>query len=375
MRYLVVLLVLLGLLVNFTQAPIAEAAASKKVVKVVVKKAAPKKVVVTKTVKGKKGTKTVKGTATVQNIFYSLASLIPCTGPDGKNFKTTKTDCDAINAFWNSHKPSTPSNSNSNNSGNNNSNNNSSNSNNNSNNNSNPAPTATAIPTPTPTAIPTPTPVVATISSASIIPCTSTSCEWYTTVIVNGSNFDQTTRVTVSDGIHTYGETTSSNYSPKDAQLVGGNGTTKIITDFYNLPTCTTYDVVLSTGAIQKAVFSTRCGSAQSMSPAIISDTYGQIDISVFINGAHTDYVVDRARIKIKDAATGQLLAQGLSNQGYFIAPLVPANRQLDITMVQPTDYVTQYCGDKWSVYLPANSTRGQTMRLRSLGSTPCERP
>jgi len=247
MRNLIVLTVLSAIMLATFQAPVVSAAPSKhaKNVQSTVQKSSKK--APAKKIAPKKVAKKVKGKPSAKPLAYSLATLIGCIGPDGKNFKATQKDCDAIHSFWSKNKPTSPSN----NSGSNNSGSSNHNSNNpNSSNKNSAAPVAT------------PTPPVASIASISVVPCTSSSCQWYTTVIVNGSNFTQDMRVELNDGTRTYSENTTFNY-PKDAQIVGGNGSTQIITDFYYLPTCQTYSVKVYTSdgfnLIQPSAFSTIC--------------------------------------------------------------------------------------------------------------------
>jgi len=122
--------------------------------------------------------------------------------PDGKTIKAKKVDCDAVTAFWNKHKPSSPSNisgggSNNNNGG---SNNNSNNGNNN------------------PPAIGTPT-----ITSVTVMPCGSSSCHGITTIKVSGTGFTASTRLElIGSGVV--------------GSYMGGDYSTYLLTDFVNLP-------------------------------------------------------------------------------------------------------------------------------------------
>lgn len=173
-----------------------------------------------------------------------LPTLITCFGPDGKTARSTRKDCDNLLTFWKNHPPAA-------NAGN--SNNNSGSNSSSSNTTPTPTPTVTATPTPTPTPTVDPTPTLSptpiplpnpTITSVVIAPCTSSSCAHITTVIVTGTNFTPGARVELikkSNG-SIYNENTTLKNNP-DAKYVGGNGSTQIITDFYNLPRCYTYAV------------------------------------------------------------------------------------------------------------------------------------
>lgn len=202
MKKAIVFLLVAALFASIASIPVS--AATKKPVK----KVAPKKV--TKVVKKKTFAKTAKNVLGANT--FSLFSLVTCNMPDGKTIKVPKKDCDAVTAFWNSIKPSNPSSGGSNNGGGNSGG--SSSSNNSSNNNSGPH---------------------THITSAEVLPCGSSSCGNITTVKVAGVHFSNESRIELIKNGITYSEKTSLNYSP-DASLVGGNGSTEIIMDFYNLP-------------------------------------------------------------------------------------------------------------------------------------------
>ncbi len=114
-----------------------------------------------------------------------------------------------------------------------------------------PTPQSTATPTPTqtptPTATPTPTPSVG-ITSVTVRFCSeNSSCNgWLTIVDVNGYGFATDSRVTLKiSGVESY-------YS---GSYTGGNGSTRILTDFYFLPHCTYFDVKVagSSGIVTSA--------------------------------------------------------------------------------------------------------------------------
>lgn len=185
----------------------------------------------------------------IQKFFFShgFKNYIACVGPDGKTSYAPKADCDAVIAFWKNHRPSNPSS------------NTPSNSNTGSSNNGSSSNTQSSNPSVTVT--PTPTEATNPISIISVVPalCTSSSCKgWLTTLIVTGKNFSSTSRVSlIAKGI-TYSE------AAKDAQYTGGDGKTEIITDFYNLPSCTAYDVQVDDsqnplGSTLVAGFSSAC--------------------------------------------------------------------------------------------------------------------
>ena len=98
-------------------------------------------------------------------------------------------------------------------------------------------PTKTPTPTVTPTATPTPT-VLPTVSNVTLKECTSTSCTATSTVEVNGTGFTANARAKIVSG------TTELSVENAKAQLVGGNGTTQIIMDFYGAPSGI-YDLVV----------------------------------------------------------------------------------------------------------------------------------
>lgn len=76
------------------------------------------------------------------------------------------------------------------------------------------------------------------ITSVYVPPCSSPSCGGITTVIVDGANFTPSARIALVNGRTVYQE-------PYNAAYVGGDGSTEIITDFYNLPGCKTLDLKL----------------------------------------------------------------------------------------------------------------------------------
>lgn len=184
----------------------------KKIVKKSVTKKSPKKVV-----PKKKTTKKVLGLATY--IFNPIAGFVSCDMPDGKTIRVPKKDCDAVKAFWGSIKHSNPTAGNSSGGG--------SNSSSNNNSNNNPAST---IPTPS-------------VTSVTVLPCTSASCNFITTIIVDGVGFTSNTRVAIiglPDGVH-----------------IGGNSSTQIITDFYNVAPGTYNLKIYSTnGDTQEVIYS-----------------------------------------------------------------------------------------------------------------------
>jgi hypothetical protein len=113
-----------------------------------------------------------------------------------------------------------------------------------------PTPTPTRTPTPTntpiPTRTPTPTPITnpLTITSAITHYCTEgSSCPYLTNLEVNGTGFAPDSRVSLkrigTESIY-YG------------RYVGGNGSTKILTDFYYLSNCAQFSVTVygSTGTL-----------------------------------------------------------------------------------------------------------------------------
>lgn len=174
-----------------------------------------------------------------------IAQQISCIGPDGKAASASQADCDNLWNFWNSQPKHT---------GNSASPSNNSSSNNSSSNSSTPTPTPTTQPTsevtatPTLTITPTPTeaseeePILPIITDVNILDCTSPSCGGISTLVINGTDFTADTVVYLFDinavDFTFFGEDTG------DAVRVGGDGVTKIITDFYNLP-CSEYIVVL----------------------------------------------------------------------------------------------------------------------------------
>lgn len=106
---------------------------------------------------------------------------------------------------------------------------------------STPTPTPSATPTPNPTNTPTPTPTPATVSITNVIvhECTpGSSCYgWLTDVEVQGSGFANDSRVRLFEVI------AGSPMFP--GKYIGGDGSTKIYTDFTNLPHCQHYDVTV----------------------------------------------------------------------------------------------------------------------------------
>ncbi|HVZ12375.1 MAG TPA: hypothetical protein VG965_05075 [Patescibacteria group bacterium] len=193
------------LLTYFIAVPVVFSHVSAKAPKkpVVVKKVQPKKVV-----PPKKKVLGAKVNQIISFFFNPANSIVSCSMPDGKTIRVPKKDCDAVTAFWNSHKPSNPgSGGGSSSGGGGNSGGGNNNGGGNNDNSNKPKPTVTAV---------------------IVHPCTSSSCNFITNIEVDGSGFTQNTRVELVPSI-------GGNY-------VGGDFSTKILTDFYNLKKGT-YDV------------------------------------------------------------------------------------------------------------------------------------
>lgn len=173
-----------------------------------------------KTVNKKTPKKNVFGLNVKNNKFYSFVpfGFVDCDMPDGKIIKAPKKVCDDVKNFWASVKPH-----NNHNHSNGGGSSNSGSNNNNNNNHHNPQPTPQV-----------------SISSVNVLPCTSASCGFMSTVEVNGSHFISGGYVELVSGGTVVSKNTSVNFS-LDAQTVFENGS-QIITDFYHLP-CGTYDV------------------------------------------------------------------------------------------------------------------------------------
>lgn len=211
MRKAIVFLLVAALSISVLSTP--AIAASKKPAKT----PAAKKV--TKIVKKKTPAKPAKKVLGAKTTYVpTLFSIIACNMPDGKIIKVPKKDCDAVTAFWNSIKPNNPPAPSSNNGGGSSSNN----SNNNSSNNSNSNSQSNHVP-------------ATYVSGAVLLPCGSSSCGNISTIKVTGANFLPNTKIELLRNGITYSENTSVNNAP-DAMLTGGNGTTEVIMDFYNLP-------------------------------------------------------------------------------------------------------------------------------------------
>ena len=152
-----------------------------------------------------------------------LSRLIACIGPDGNTAQASQTDCDNLWQFWNSHPPAGyggdgGSSGSSGSSG------------------------GSSSPSPSPESSPEPL-ADPEIDDAWVYQCDSESCWNITTVEVEGSNFDDNARLEVvgqGDGLG-YNEDTSYVADP-DAVLTGSDGSSYLLTDFYNLP-CQMYDV------------------------------------------------------------------------------------------------------------------------------------
>ena len=167
-------------------------------------------------------------TASGNNPAFNPAPLIDCLGPDGKFSRVTQSVCNSVLSFWVAHQPPPPpyQQPNSSNSG-------------------SSSPVTDNSPT---------------ITSVSEMSCGSSSCSSITTLKVNGTNYNFDARVQLSalNGSLIYKE-------PTGAQLVSHNGTTEIITDFYNVNHCTTYDVTVyfpapdTRVATSSAAFSSFC--------------------------------------------------------------------------------------------------------------------
>ncbi len=74
-----------------------------------------------------------------------------------------------------------------------------------------------------------------------ILPCTSSSCGFITTIKVTGNNFPLNALVEITNNGSVYGENTNV-FSTPDAELTNINST-EILMDFYHLPKCTTFGV------------------------------------------------------------------------------------------------------------------------------------
>ena len=104
-----------------------------------------------------------------------------------------------------------------------------------------PTPTPTRRPTPTPTFTPTPTPKPRIIiTDVDVKGCSKgSSCyEWLTNIRVKGKGFAEDSQIKLSENIQGNPEFTG--------QMVGGNGTTDIATDFKFLPHCAHFTVIVS---------------------------------------------------------------------------------------------------------------------------------
>lgn len=195
------------------------------VVAVPVMAAAPKKTNTKKITKKVTPAPKKKVLGTTKKVVYSVlpGGLINCNMPDGKVIKAPKKDCDAVNEFWSKNKPKGGS---SNNNGSSSSSSSSSSSNNNSSNN-------------------TPAPVVnPTISNVQTALCTSSSCNFATTIEITGSNFTSGAVVSLINGAQEINKNTTVNFTP-DAQLAFENGSNRIIYDFYHLD-CVIYDLKIT---------------------------------------------------------------------------------------------------------------------------------
>lgn len=213
MKFSLRVIVLVVLLLTVVAVPAIAAAPKKTNTKKITKKVtpAPKKKVLGKTTK---------------KVVYSVlpGGLINCNMPDGKVIKAPKKDCDVVNEFWSKNKPKGGSSS-SNNSGSSSSSSNSSGSNNNSNN--------------------TPAPVVnSTITNVQTALCTSSSCNFATTIEITGTNFTNGAVVSLINGAQEINKNTTVNFTP-DAQLAFENGSNRIIYDFYHLD-CVIYDLKIT---------------------------------------------------------------------------------------------------------------------------------
>lgn len=99
-----------------------------------------------------------------------------------------------------------------------------------------PRPSATPAPTPTVSPSPTPIPVISNLSITTSHCSQGSSCYGWTTVVkVIGSGLTNDFKVKLIKGTQEY-----------PGSLVGGDGRTLIIIEFYNLPHCTTFDVAVS---------------------------------------------------------------------------------------------------------------------------------
>ncbi|MBP9798315.1 hypothetical protein KBC70_04185 [Candidatus Woesebacteria bacterium] len=108
--------------------------------------------------------------------------------------------------------------------------------------------------------------------------------------------------------------------------------------------------------------------------PTSVPSSTATIQVDALWNSGSSDQPVYRGIVKIKDANSGTTLAQGTtSSSGRITFSNVPANRKIDAILLQPTDWQTEYCGDKQTFDLSAGQFKGLSMRIRPQGSSPCE--
>jgi len=91
-------------------------------------------------------------------------------------------------------------------------------------------------------------------------------------------------------------------------------------------------------------------------------------------HAGNSDQSVYNGIVRVKDTVSGQILASGTTSSGGRIRfDNVPAERSVDVILLKPSDWQTDYCGDKQTFFLSSGQFKSLQLRLRSLGSTPCE--
>lgn len=102
--------------------------------------------------------------------------------------------------------------------------------------------------------------------------------------------------------------------------------------------------------------------------------TVATIQVDTVWHAGNSDQPVYNGIVRVKDTVSGQILASGTTSSGGRIRfDNVPAERSVDVILLKPSDWQTDYCGDKQTFFLSSGQFKSIQLRLRSLGSTPCE--
>lgn len=115
--------------------------------------------------------------------------------------------------------------------------------------------------------------------------------------------------------------------------------------------------------------------TSPTQSPTSVPSSTATIQIDAVWHNGSSDEPLYKGIVKVKDSNAGTTLAQGTtSSSGRLTLSNVPANKKVDVILLKPADWQTEYCGDKQTFDLASGQFKGLSMRLRPQGSNPCEK-